>query len=77
MAELTAEGPGDILVFLSGEREIRDTADALKNPRARRPGGRLEVLPMYARLSAAEQYRVFHRTAGAAWCSPPTSRRPR
>src|SRR5436190_17691601 len=44
--ELTAEGPGDILVFLSGEREIRDTAEAL----AGRPG--LEVLPLYARLPA-------------------------
>jgi ATP-dependent helicase HrpA len=53
VAELLAEGPGDILVFLSGEREIRDTADAL--------AGRddLDVLPLYARLSAAEQHRVF------------------
>ena len=51
--ELSAAGPGDILVFLSGEREIRDTADALKD----RAG--LEVLPLYARLSTAEQYRVF------------------
>ncbi len=53
--ELRAEGPGDILVFLSGEREIRDTADALA-------GGSyadLEVVPLYARLSAAEQHRVF------------------
>jgi ATP-dependent helicase HrpA len=53
--ELSAEGPGDILVFLSGEREIRDTADALH-------GGRLrdtEILPLYSRLSAAEQHRVF------------------
>jgi ATP-dependent helicase HrpA len=55
--ELSAEGPGDILVFLSGEREIRDTADLL--------GGRdrLEVLPLYSRLSAAEQHRVFERRA--------------
>ncbi|MBO0823595.1 MAG: ATP-dependent RNA helicase HrpA, partial [Actinobacteria bacterium] len=53
LAELRREGPGDVLVFLSGEREIRDTADAL----AGEPG--LEVLPLYARLSAAEQYRVF------------------
>ena len=53
IAELRAEGQGDILVFLSGEREIRDTADALAGV----PG--LEVLPLYARLSAAEQYRVF------------------
>jgi ATP-dependent helicase HrpA len=51
--ELTAEGPGDILVFLSGEREIRDTAEALDG----RPN--LEVLPLYARLSAAEQHRIF------------------
>jgi ATP-dependent helicase HrpA len=56
--ELSAEGPGDILVFLSGEREIRDTADLLAGPRNR---GRLEVLPLYSRLSAAEQHRVFER----------------
>jgi ATP-dependent helicase HrpA len=51
--ELSREGPGDILVFLSGEREIRDTADALKG----RPS--LDILPLYARLSHAEQHRVF------------------
>ncbi|MFI9052637.1 ATP-dependent RNA helicase HrpA [Streptomyces sp. NPDC053427] len=58
--ELQAEGPGDILVFLSGEREIRDTADALikKNLRS------TEVLPLYARLSHAEQHRVFQRHTG-------------
>ncbi len=56
LAELRAEGPGGVLVFLSGEREIRDTADAL----ADRPDlADLEVLPLYARLSAAEQHRVF------------------
>src|SRR5450755_2686566 len=60
--ELSAAGPGDILVFLSGEREIRDTADALKE-RVRGPGG-LEVLPLYARLSTAEQYRVFQPHRG-------------
>jgi ATP-dependent helicase HrpA len=60
--ELSAAGPGDILVFLSGEREIRDTADALKE-RAGGPGG-LEVLPFYARLSTAEQYRVFQPHRG-------------
>src|SRR5689334_20537729 len=52
--ELSRAGPGDVLVFLSGEREIRDTAEALS--------GRLdrtEVLPLYARLSTAEQQRVF------------------
>src|SRR5258708_6394271 len=58
VAELTGEGPGDILVFLSGEREIRDTADAL----AGQPD--LEILPLYARLSAAEQYRVFQPHRG-------------
>jgi ATP-dependent helicase HrpA len=57
VAELRAEGPGDMLVFLSGEREIRDTADALAE-RPDLPG--VEVLPLYARLSAAEQHRVFH-----------------
>ena len=53
IGELKREGPGDILVFLSGEREIRDTADALADEQD------LETLPLYARLSAAEQYRVF------------------
>jgi ATP-dependent helicase HrpA len=54
IAELEAEPAGDILVFLSGEREIRDTAEAL--------GGALkhtEVLPLYARLPTAEQQKVF------------------
>src|SRR5215472_3912236 len=56
LSELRAEGPGDVLVFLSGEREIRDTADAL----AEQPDlAGLDVLPLYARLSAAEQHRVF------------------
>jgi ATP-dependent helicase HrpA len=53
--ELTVQGPGDILVFLSGEREIRDTADALQGERLRDT----EILPLYSRLSAAEQHRVF------------------
>ncbi|EEP74407.1 ATP-dependent helicase hrpA [Micromonospora sp. ATCC 39149] len=58
--ELAAEGPGDILVFLSGEREIRDTADALgKLVGSRRSLLGTEILPLYARLSAAEQHRVF------------------
>jgi ATP-dependent helicase HrpA len=58
--ELAAEGPGDILVFLSGEREIRDTADALAKLVQNRPGLRgTEILPLYARLSTAEQHRVF------------------
>jgi ATP-dependent helicase HrpA len=51
--ELAAEGPGDVLVFLPGEREIRDTADELADlPRT-------EIVPLYSRLSAAEQHRVF------------------
>ncbi|QLH23173.1 ATP-dependent RNA helicase HrpA [Streptomyces sp. Rer75] len=58
--ELQAEGPGDILVFLSGEREIRDTADALNKKQLRST----EVLPLYARLSHAEQHRVFQRHTG-------------
>ncbi|GAA1920409.1 ATP-dependent RNA helicase HrpA [Nocardioides lentus] len=63
--ELSTEGPGDVLVFLPGEREIRDTADALTEAYGDSRGvSRLEVLPLYSRLSAAEQHRVF---------SPPTS----
>ena len=58
--ELQSEGPGDILVFLSGEREIRDTADALNKKQLRST----EVLPLYARLSHAEQHRVFQRHTG-------------
>ncbi|MDQ4094036.1 MAG: ATP-dependent RNA helicase HrpA, partial [Actinomycetota bacterium] len=55
VAELRAEGPGDMLVFLSGEREIRDTRDALHALEL--PD--TEILALYARLSAAEQHRVF------------------
>ncbi|MFD8996826.1 ATP-dependent RNA helicase HrpA [Streptomyces abikoensis] len=58
--ELQREGEGDILVFLSGEREIRDTADALE----KRKYKFTEVLPLYARLSHAEQHRVFQRHTG-------------
>ena len=58
VAELSCEGPGDILVFLPGEREIRDTADALAEAPGER-GRSLEVVPLYSRLSAAEQHRVF------------------
>jgi ATP-dependent helicase HrpA len=58
--ELQAEGKGDILVFLSGEREIRDTADALTKKNYRFT----EVLPLYARLSHAEQHRVFQAHTG-------------
>ena len=55
IAELQREGPGDVLVFLPGEKEIRDTADAL----AKRAFSGTEILPLYARLSVAEQHRVF------------------
>ena len=60
VSELRAAGPGDILVFLSGEREIRDTADAL----AGGPYADLEVVPLYARLSSAEQHKVFEPHRG-------------
>src|SRR5882672_2381163 len=53
--ELWRENPGDILVFLSGEREIRETAESL---RKHHPNG-CEVLPLYSRLSQEEQQRVF------------------
>jgi ATP-dependent helicase HrpA len=58
--ELCATGRGDILVFLSGEREIRDTADALRRLESRHT----EILPLYARLTAAEQHRVFQPHTG-------------
>ncbi|MFE5869275.1 ATP-dependent RNA helicase HrpA [Streptomyces roseifaciens] len=58
--ELQRERDGDILVFLSGEREIRDTADALEKKKLRFT----EILPLYARLSHAEQHRVFQRHTG-------------
>ncbi|MDQ4103268.1 MAG: ATP-dependent RNA helicase HrpA, partial [Actinomycetota bacterium] len=60
VAELRTEGTGDMLVFLSGEREIRDTRDALQALKL--PD--IEILPLYARLSAADQHRVFqpHRS---------------
>lgn len=70
-AELMSEGPGDILVFLAGEADIRDADHALADmlgtrylpagqgsQRGRRPDA-VEVLPLYARLSAAEQHRIF------------------
>ncbi|HEX9999239.1 MAG TPA: ATP-dependent RNA helicase HrpA [Actinoplanes sp.] len=55
--ELGREGDGDILVFLSGEREIRDTADALGKRNLRNT----DIVPLYGRLSAAEQHKVFER----------------
>ncbi len=58
--ELGREGRGDILIFMSGEREIRDTADALM----KRDLPHTEVLPLYARLSNSEQNRVFQSHSG-------------
>lgn len=58
--ELCDEGPGDILIFMNGEREIRDTADALNKRKLKHT----EVLPLYARLAASEQNKVFHSHAG-------------
>ena len=58
--ELAREGPGDILVFLATEREIRETAEAL---RKQHPPG-TEILPLFARLSAAEQQRAFRPHQG-------------
>ena len=58
--ELAQLGSGDVLVFLSGEREIHDTADALRA--LEEPG--LEVLPLYARLSSQEQQRIWQQHSG-------------
>ncbi|MCY0386389.1 ATP-dependent RNA helicase HrpA [Robbsia sp. Bb-Pol-6] len=58
--ELARTGPGDVLVFLAGEREIRETAEALRKHHP----PHTEILPLFARLSAAEQERVF-RTSNA------------
>lgn len=58
--ELCVEGLGDILIFMNGEREIRDTADALRKRNLRDT----EILPLYSRLSNAEQNRIFSPHAG-------------
>jgi ATP-dependent helicase HrpA len=63
--DLWRSGPGDILVFLPGEREIRETSELLSRGLARRPyASLLEVLPLYARLSVEQQQRVFAPSAG-------------
>jgi ATP-dependent helicase HrpA len=54
------DAAGDVLVFLSGEREIREAGDFLRRQRLGRGKRETEVLPLFARLSAAEQQRVFH-----------------
>ena len=56
--ELQAEGRGDILIFMNGEREIRDTAEALQKQNLKHT----EILPLFARLSAQEQNKIFHRS---------------
>jgi len=58
--ELCRRGPGDVLVFLPGEREIRDAADTLR--KRLKPG--TELLPLYSRLSTADQDRIFRPGAG-------------
>jgi ATP-dependent helicase HrpA len=60
--ELERDLGGDVLVFLSGESEIRDVADVLRGRYAGEHGGVTEVLPLYGRLSAADQHRVFERS---------------
>ncbi|MDR0250379.1 MAG: ATP-dependent RNA helicase HrpA, partial [Burkholderiales bacterium] len=63
--ELWRGGSGDVLVFLPGEREIRETADVLRRVLQRRPyASRLEILPLYARLSVGEQQRIFSKSDG-------------
>ena len=58
VGELLAERDGDVLAFFSGEREIRDAAELLGG----RLGPRVEVLPLYSRLAAADQQKVFSRS---------------
>jgi ATP-dependent helicase HrpA len=62
-----------VLVFLPGEREIRDAADMLRKAQLKHT----EILPLYARLSPAEQQRIFQSHPGRAWCWRPTSPKPR
>ncbi|WP_345751106.1 ATP-dependent RNA helicase HrpA [Microbacterium rhizophilus] len=64
LRELDREAPGDVLVFLPGEAEIRDAADAVRGA-FRDQRAPTEVLPLYGRLSAAEQHRVFERSTVA------------
>ncbi|MDJ1370856.1 ATP-dependent RNA helicase HrpA [Gulosibacter molinativorax] len=59
--ELEGEAPGDVLVFLPGEREIRDAEDAIRGSLTGRRRAATEVLPLYGRLSARDQHRVFEK----------------
>jgi len=62
---LWRDAPGDVLVFLPGEREIRETADVLRRALARRPyANSIEILPLFSRLSVDEQQRVFAPSRG-------------
>jgi len=61
LRELDREAPGDVLVFFPGEAEIRDAADAIRGA-YQKDTSPTEVLPLYGRLSAAEQHRVFERS---------------
>jgi ATP-dependent helicase HrpA len=62
---LWREAPGDVLVFLPGEREIRETSDVLRRALARRPyADAIEILPLFARLGVDEQQRVFGPSRG-------------
>ncbi len=61
LRELDREAPGDVLVFFPGEAEIRDAADAVRGAYAK-DRSPTEVLPLFGRLSAAEQHRVFERS---------------
>ncbi|HYO28886.1 MAG TPA: ATP-dependent RNA helicase HrpA, partial [Azonexus sp.] len=66
--ELARLGPGDILVFLPGEREIREAAEALRKHALARPGltsaHAPEILPLFSRLSAGDQDRIFKPSSG-------------
>ena len=63
VAEVCKEGPGDVLVFVPTERDIRDASDALRGRRFP-GGGSTEILPLYGRLSVKEQQKVFRPSAG-------------
>ena len=62
--ELVRAAPGDILVFLPGEREIRETSEVLRKHAFSRAGGPTEILPLFARLSVEEQTRIFRPHGG-------------
>ena len=69
--ELQAEGRGDILIFMNGEREIRDTAEALQKQNLKHT----EILPLFARLSAQEQNKNFPSKRFKSYCISDQRRR--